>query len=52
MVQEALRDSAGVTLVVASPALTQHHGKDAIKPSGAGGTPAFSIYLGSSFSKK
>jgi TrmH family RNA methyltransferase len=31
MVEEALRDKAGVTMVVASPALVQHHGKGVIK---------------------
>jgi RNA methyltransferase, TrmH family len=31
MVEEALRDKAGVTLVVASPALVQHHGKGVLK---------------------
>jgi TrmH family RNA methyltransferase len=31
MVEEALRDNAGVTLVVAAPALVQHHGKGLIK---------------------
>jgi len=31
MVEEAIRDNAGVTLVVASPALVQHHGKTALK---------------------
>jgi RNA methyltransferase, TrmH family len=31
MVEEALRDRAGVTLVVATPALVQHHGKGVIK---------------------
>ncbi len=31
MVEEALRDKAGVTLVVATPALVQHHGKGVIK---------------------
>lgn len=31
MVEEALRDKAGVTLVVASPSLVQHHGKGVIK---------------------
>lgn len=31
MVEEALRDNAGVSLVIASPSLTQHHGKDILK---------------------
>jgi TrmH family RNA methyltransferase len=31
MVEEALRDKVGVDLVVASPALVQHHGKGVIK---------------------
>jgi len=31
MVEEALRDKAGVKLVVASPALVQHHGKGVLK---------------------
>jgi RNA methyltransferase, TrmH family len=31
MVEEALRDKAGVTMIVASPALVQHHGKGVIK---------------------
>jgi TrmH family RNA methyltransferase len=31
MVEEALRDKVGVSLVVASPALVQHHGKGVIK---------------------
>jgi TrmH family RNA methyltransferase len=31
MVEEALRDKAGVTMVVASPSLVQHHGKGVIK---------------------
>lgn len=31
MVEEALRDRAGVTLLVASPALVQHHGKGVLK---------------------
>lgn len=31
MVEEALRDKAGVTLVAASPSLVQHHGKGVIK---------------------
>ncbi len=31
MVEEALRDRAGVKMVVAAPALTQHHGKGVLK---------------------
>lgn len=31
MVEEALRNKAGVTMVVASPSLTQHHGKGVLK---------------------
>ncbi len=31
MVEEALRDRAGVKMVVASPSLTQHHGKGVLK---------------------
>jgi TrmH family RNA methyltransferase len=31
MVEEALRDKAGVTMVIASPSLVQHHGKGVIK---------------------
>jgi RNA methyltransferase, TrmH family len=31
MVEEALREDAGVTMVVASPALVQHHGKSVLK---------------------
>jgi TrmH family RNA methyltransferase len=31
MVEEALRDKAGVNLVIASPSLVQHHGKGVIK---------------------
>jgi TrmH family RNA methyltransferase len=31
MVEEALRDKAGVKMVVASPSLTQHHGKGVLK---------------------
>ena len=31
MVEEALRDDAGVTMVVAAPALVQHHGKGVLK---------------------
>src|SRR3990172_4193016 len=36
MVEEALRDKAGVNLVVASPSLVQHHGKGVIKLAEAG----------------
>jgi len=36
MVEEALRDKAGVTMVVASPSLVQHHGKGVIKLAEAG----------------
>lgn len=31
MVEEALRDKAGVTMIVASPSLVQHHGKGVLK---------------------
>src|SRR5512135_2657737 len=31
MVEEALREDAGVTMVVASPTLVQHHGKGVLK---------------------
>jgi hypothetical protein len=31
MVEEALRDKAGATMVIASPTLVQHHGKGVIK---------------------
>ena len=36
MVEEAIRDKAGVKMVVASPALVQHHGKAVIKLAEAG----------------
>ncbi len=36
MVEEAIRDKAGVKMVVASPALVQHHGKAVLKLAEAG----------------
>jgi TrmH family RNA methyltransferase len=37
MVEEALRDKTGVKMVLASPALVQHHGKSVLKLAEAGG---------------
>jgi len=39
MVEEALRDRAGVRQVIASPSLTQHHGKGVISLAGQQGIP-------------
>lgn len=43
MVEEALRDGAGVTTVVAAPALVQHHGKGVLKLAESRGVDVFWI---------
>jgi TrmH family RNA methyltransferase len=43
MVEEAIRDKAGVKMVVASPALIQHHGKAVLKLAEAGSIVIFWI---------